>query len=155
MKNVYEIFDEIRATDSLSKKIEILRTNNYGSILNIVLQAAFHPGIQFVFGKDNFPEYTPDKVPPGMGYTSILTEADRLYLFVKGSKKVSPDLTLERRKQILIQMLEAMEEKEAEIFKAMLMKDLTPYGLSYRLVNEAFPGLLPNIPDEETIVYKT
>jgi hypothetical protein len=153
LKNIYEIFEEVRNTDSFSKKLEILRGNNYGNLIQIVLQGAFHPGIQYVFDKETFPEYTPDKVPAGMGYTSILTEMDRIYLFVKGSKKASPDLTLQRRKEILIQMLEAMEEKEAEVFKAMVLKDLSTFGISYKLASEAFPGNLPNSPENDTIIY--
>ena len=155
MKNLYEIFEEVRKTDSMSEKIQILRTNNYGNLMSTVLQGGFHPGIQYHFDKDTFPEYTPDEVPAGMGYTSILTEIDRIYLFVKGSKKASPDLTFQRRKEILTQMLEAMEEKEAEVFKAMILKDLSRFGVTYKVAAEAFADLLPNSPENETIVYKT
>jgi len=153
LKNIYEIFEEVRSTDSFSKKLEILRNNNYGNLVKIVLQGAFHPSIKYVFDKNNFPEYKADKVPAGMGYTSILTEMDRIYLFVVGSKKASPDLSLERRKAILIQMLEAMEEKEAEVFKAMILKDLSGFGISYKLASEAFPDNLPNSPENDTITY--
>jgi hypothetical protein len=52
-------------------------------------------------------------------------------------------------------MLEAMEEKEAEVFKAMILKDLSSFGITYKLAVEAFPGLLPNTPETEIIVYKT
>jgi hypothetical protein len=155
LKNLYEIFDEVRKTDSWSEKVQILRTNNYGNLLSTVLQGAFHPAIRYTFSKDDFPEYTPDKIPAGMGYTTILTEIDRIYLFVVGSKNVSPDLTIQRRKEILIQMLEAMEEKEAEVFKAMILKDLSSFGITYKLAVEAFPGLLPNTPETETIIYTT
>jgi hypothetical protein len=151
---MYEVFEEVRETDSLSKKLEILRTNNYGNLIFTVLQGAFHPRIEYVFDRDNFPEYKPDKIPAGMGYTSILTEMDRIYLFVKGSKKASPDLSLQRRKEILTQMLEAMEEKEAEVFKAMILKDLSQFGITYKIAAEAFPGILPKTPENDTIIYK-
>lgn len=153
MKNVYEIFEEVRKAESFSKKLEILRNNNHANLVKIVLQGAYHPGIRYVFDKTNFPEYKADKVPAGMGYTSILTEMDRIYLFVIGSKKAPKELSLDRRKEILIQMLEAMEEKEAEIFKAMILKDLSAFGVSYKLASEAFPGNLPNSPENETITY--
>jgi hypothetical protein len=155
LKNLYEIFDEVRKTDSWSEKVQILRTNNYGNLLSTVLQGALHPALRSTFSKDDFPEYTPDKIPAGMGYSTILTEIDRIYLFVVGSKNVSPDLTIQRRKELLIQMLEAMEEKEAEVFKAMILKDLSSFGITYKLAVEAFPGLLPNTPETEIIVYKT
>lgn len=153
MKNIYEIFEEVRKTESFSKKLEILRNNNYANLVQIVLQGAYHPGIRYVFDKTNFPEYKGDNVPAGMGYTSILTEMDRVYLFVIGSKKASSDLSFDRRKQILIQMLEAMEHKEAEIFKAMILKDMSAFGISYKLASEAFPGILPNSPENDTITY--
>jgi len=46
-----------------------------------------------------------------------------------------------------------MEEKEAEVFKAMILKDLSGFGISYKLASEAFPDNLPNSPENDTITY--
>lgn len=140
MKNIYEVFAEFEMMETRADKIDVLR-RNATEPLKIVLQGAFHPDIQYVF--DDVPEYKSSDAPPGLGYTSLNQEFRRLYLFVKGSKRADPNLSLERRKQILIQILESLEGREAKVLVGMIKKDLGVPGLSYKLVQEAFPGLLP------------
>lgn len=139
-KNFYEIFDEIAAAPTKEEKQRILSDN--GSIaMRQVMQAAFDPTIQFVFDKP--PNYTPSDAPPGLGQTSIHMEITRAYLFQKGNTNVSPNLTQERKEILLIQILEALEAREAEVYMNMLLKDLKVPGLDYELARNTFPGLLP------------
>lgn len=139
MKNVWEVLKEF--TDAPpNQKVGVLQRNGNETLKN-VLQAVFHPGIQFVI-KD-IPKYKKSDAPPGMGYTSIELEMKRIYLFVEGSLRVDPNLTLQRKQVILAQMLEAMEPKEAEVFKNMILKDLKIKDLTPDVVREAFPGLIP------------
>lgn len=140
MKNMYEVFDDFVKAPDKESKIAVLRRDNR-QVLKNVLQGAFHPDIQYVI-KEKVPYKTSD-APAGLGYTSIEVEFRRIYIFVEGSKKVDPNLTLNRKKVILAQMLEAMEKREAEVFMNMILKDLKVKGLTYKLVQEAFPGLLP------------
>jgi hypothetical protein len=39
----------------------------------------------------------------------------------------------------------------------MILKDLSSFGITYKIASEAFSGLLPNTPETETetIVYTT
>ena len=143
MKNLYEVFDEFEKAPNRQDKIDILR-NNKSYALECVLRGTFHPNIKYVF--DEIPDYTKSDSPPGLSYSSIHQELDRVYLFEVGNSRVSPDLSLERRGIILSQMLEVLEEKEAAIFAGMLMKRLPVKGLTYKLVAEAFPDLIPNDP---------
>ena len=62
---------------------------------------------------------------------------------MEGHPKVAPNLTLERKEQLLIQILESLEKNEAEVFANMIKKDLKIPHLTAKLANEAFPGLLP------------
>jgi hypothetical protein len=78
-----------------------------------------------------------------MGYSSMDIEMKRIYLFVEGSQKASKNLTDIRRQQLLIQILEALEASEADVFMNMILKDLKVKGLTYKIVQEAFPDLLP------------
>jgi hypothetical protein len=139
MKNIYEIFEEYEKATKRQDRLNILRFNDSQALRNI-LQGTFDPRVQFVF--ESIPEYKASDSPPGLGYTSIHTEMSRAYLFEKNNPRVAPNLSLERRKQILIQMLEAMEEKEAKVFANMLMKKQEVKGLTAEIVKEAFPGLL-------------
>lgn len=141
MKNLYEVFDEFEKAPNRQAKIDVLR-NNKSYALECVLRGTFHPNIKYVF--DKIPTYKDSLSPPGMGYTHIHQELDRVYLYEQNNPKVASGLTLQRKEYLLTQTLEAMEKKEAEIFAGMLMKRLPVKGLTYKLVQEAFPDLLPN-----------
>lgn len=140
MKLISEIFDEIKQRTTKEDVIAVLRYNSSWA-LREVLKDTFHPNIQFVFSE--IPEYTPLDAPVAMGYTTIAQELDRAYLFQVNNPKVSPNLTLEKKKIILIQILEALDKGEAEIFANMILKDQKIPGLTYEVVKEAFPDLLP------------
>lgn len=141
MKNLYEVFEEFENAPNRQAKIDILR-NNRSYALECVLRGTFHPDIKYVFNE--IPKYANSLSPPGMGYTHIHKELDRVYLFEQNNPRVAPTLTLQRKEYILAQMLEAMEAKEAAIFAGMLSKRLPVKGLTYKLVAETFPDLLPN-----------
>ena len=143
MKNIYEVFAEFENAPNRQEKIDILR-NNKSYALECVLRGAFHPNIRYVI--DEIPNYRKSDAPAGLGYTSIHQELGRAYLLEENNPMTSPDLTLNRKKVILAQMLESMEEKEAAVFAGMIMKRLPVKGLTYKLTQEAFPGLLPDVP---------
>ena len=139
MKLISEIFDEFEAAPSRQGRIEVLH-KNVSYALREVLRGAFHPDIRFVI--DKVPYYKPSDAPPGLGYTSIHQELGRAYLFEEGNPKVSPNLSYDRKEQVLIQILEALEKREAEIYMNMLLKNLKIKGLDSKIVREAFPDLL-------------
>jgi len=139
LMNLYEIFDEFQAVPDREYRIDLLRRYDSWS-LRQVLKGAFDPTIQFTIKK--IPEYTPSLAPPGMGYTSIIQELDRAYLFQENNPRVSPNLTEKRKEEILIQILEALEAREAIVYSNMILKDLKVPGLDAEIVREAFPDLL-------------
>lgn len=140
MKNIYEIFDEFEQRTKKSDKIAVLRFNQNYALKNI-LKGNFDPNVQFIFDKPV--EYKPSDAPAGLGYTSIHQELGRAYLFEQNNPKTDPNLTFERKKQILAQILESLEKREAELYQAMVLKKLKVKGLTYDVVKEAFPDLLP------------
>jgi hypothetical protein len=142
MKNLYEVFEEFEKAPNRESRIAVLR-NNDSYALKCVLNGTFNPYIRYVF--EDIPPYRKSDSPPGMGYSSIHQELGRVYLFEVNNPRVDPNLSLERKKVILAQMLESLEEKEAKVFAGMIEKRLKVKGLTYKLVQEAFPGLLPNV----------
>lgn len=142
-KNLYEIFDEFQSKTKREDKLAVLRFNN-SYALQCVLRGAFDPRIKYVV--DEIPAYRKSDSPPGMGYSSIALELDRIYLLEQNHPRTPPTLTPERRKQILVQMLESIEAREADVLAGMITKKLPVKGLTYKLVQEAFPGLLPDVP---------
>lgn len=138
MKNIYEIFDDYEKAETKQDRIDVLKRNDCFA-LRQVLKGSFSPDVEFII--DRVPYYKPSDAPAGLGYTSINLEMHRVYLFQKDHPKANPDLTPDRREKILIQMLEAMEAREAQIFMNMLLKKQNIKGLNAKIVQEAFPDL--------------
>jgi hypothetical protein len=138
-KLVYEIIDDLENAETEEDRINVLHRNAKHTIKEW-LRAIFDDGIQFDIKE--IPEYRVVQVPIGMGYTNIDMEIQRAYLFQTGHPLKSPNLSPERQKQLLIQMLEAFEPKEAKMFEAMILKKSPSKALTKELVTKAFPGLI-------------
>jgi len=138
MKNIYEIFDEFEKAETKQDRIAVLRNNDNYALRN-VLRGTFDPDV--VFTVEKVPNYKPSDSPPGLAYTSINQELGRVYLFEKNNPRTDPNLSDARKDQILVQMLEAMEKREAEVFMNMILKKQKVKGLNDKIVKEAFPNL--------------
>lgn len=138
-KNVYEVFDDFRKAKTKQERLDVLRKNDTWA-LKSVIQGALHPEVKF---STKVPTYNKVDVPPGMSYDHMTSALQRAYLFQEGNPKTPPGLTDKRKEELLIQLLEALEPKEAEVFADMMRKDLKIPYLTPNLINEAFPGLLP------------
>jgi hypothetical protein len=92
---------------------------------------------------DEIPTYNKVDVPAGLSYSHMTEALSKVYLFVEGNARRPVGLSKKRERELLIQLLESLEEKEAEVFANMLKKDLKIPYLTSNLVNETFPGWLP------------
>lgn len=137
-KNIHEVFEELEAAPHKEAAKAILQFNMTPGLKG-VLRANFHPGIKFVI--DEVPPYRENDAPLGLGDTSIHKEINRIYIFEQNNPRVDPNLTLERKKQILTQILEALEAKEAKIYADMILKRLKVKHLSKKLIEEVFPDM--------------
>jgi len=138
-KLMYEILEEVEQRESKDDRIAVLRCNA-NKTLKTLLQYTFDPNVRFDV---TVPEYKVSQAPVGLGYNSIHEELARVYLFQENHPRRPQNLTDKRKKEILTQMLEAMEAKEADIFASMILKKSKYKGLTYDVVKEAFPELLP------------
>ena len=140
MKNIYEIFDEFEMATSKKEKLAVIEKNLSRTLIQ-VLELAFHPGYEWLI--DEMPnEYKIPDTLPGISRCQLSTEIRKLYLFKKGDA-TAEKLSDEKRKQLLLQLIESLEPREAEVVIGILSKDLGVKGLNYKFVNEAFPQLLP------------
>lgn len=137
-KNIHEVFEELEAAPHKDAAKAILKYNMTPGMKG-VLRANFHPGIKFVI--DEIPKYRVNDAPIGLGDTSIHKEINRVYIFEQNNPRVDPNLTLERKKQILTQILESLEAKEAKVFSDMIMKRIKVKHLSKKLIEEVFPDM--------------
>lgn len=139
-KNVSEIFEEFEQRSTKADRLAVLRFNE-NFALRSILKGAFDPNVEFF--TDKVPDYKPSDLPTGLGYSNLSQELNRVYLLEKNNPKTPPTLTSKRREEIMIQMFESLEAKEAKILEGMITKKLKVKGLNYALVKEAFPNLLP------------
>ena len=141
MKNMYEVFKEFSEAKTKEAKITVLHKNNNWA-LQAILRGTYHPRIKY--SVERVPYYKPDiEVPQGLSYSTIAMELRKAYIFEEGNPQVPKGLTDERKNHILIQILENLEAPEAIVFMNMLLKKEQAKGLTYKLVKEAFPSLLP------------
>jgi hypothetical protein len=136
IKNVHEVFEELEKASTEDDAKAILFYNMTPGLRG-VLRANFHPGIKFVMNE--IPAYRENDAPIGLGDTSIHKEINRVYIFEENNSRVDPNLTLERKKHVLIQILESLEAKEAKIFADMLMKRIEVKHLTKKMIEEVFP----------------
>jgi hypothetical protein len=135
-KNIYEIFEEFEKAPTIQDKANVLRFND-SMTLHSILRAAMHPHIHFYV--DRVPNYKPSDAPIGLGYTTLHREISKIYLFEKNNPRRPPNLSEERMYQLLIQLLESLEAKEAVVFMNTLLKKLRIRDLDEAVIKMAFP----------------
>lgn len=137
-KNVYEILEEFKKAPGEIAKRQIL-VNNATPDFIAFLQLAFDPRVKF--DVESIPKYNPSNMPAGMGYTNMGNALKKAYLFIENHPKRQAGLKPERREQILIQLLESLEGREADVFGQMLRKTLKVPYLTNKLLEKTFPGI--------------
>jgi len=139
MKNIYEIFDEFEEAEGKKEKIQVLN-DNMSNVLYTVLKLVFDaPNINW-YVKELPGNYNPKEIPAGMSYARLSTEMRKLYLFQKGNQ-TADSLTEKKREQLLLEYLENLEPREAEVVMGIFNKDLGVKGLTPKFIKENFPAL--------------
>ena len=132
------IFEDVAASKSFTDRKKVLKEYE-SNPLKELLKYAFHPDIKFLLppGKPPFKTVgSPDEYNPTYLYPNIR----KFYLFVEGGHD---GITTLRREQLFIQMLESLHPKEADLVIQVKDKKLNYRGLTYKLIKETFPEILP------------
>jgi hypothetical protein len=135
-KSVAEILEEIAALKKKEDKITKLRENVSNTVMLKILQWTYDQRIKWLLPEGEVP-YNPTKYLDQEG--NLYNEARRLYLFVEGG---NPNLKQVRREFLFIQLLETLSPKEAQLLASVKDKKLPYKGITEKLVQEAFPGLI-------------
>jgi hypothetical protein len=140
MKNMYEVFDEFEQAQTKEEQMKVIERNLSKTLVDVLL-LTFHPDYQWKVKQfpDNY--VTPD-TKPGISVCQLSTEIRKLYLFREG-EQTAESLSPRKQKELLIQFLESLEPREAEVVIGIFNKDQGVNGLTYEFVKEAFPDLLP------------
>jgi hypothetical protein len=130
-----EVLDLVRKAKNKDKKVEILRKYN-NPAFRMVIKASFDPNIVWVMPAGDVP-YEPNDAPAGTEHTRLVTEAKKLYRYIRGGDNVTPQF---KKEQMFIQLLEGLHESEAKLICDVKDKKLhqTCKGLSANVVREAF-----------------
>ena len=132
------IFGEVaKAKTKDLKKATLIKYDN--SALRELLRYAFDPNLKFLLPPGIPPhKYAGDTDEPSPTYLYGLVR--KLYLFVEGG---NPALIQARREYLFIEMLESIHPSEAELLLQVKDKKIKCRGLTYNLVKNTFPDLLP------------
>ena len=138
--SIPQILDMVHKAKTREQKSQILKDNDeFG--LQAILQTAFHPDIEWLLPKGT-PPYA--AMPPANGTPKALySEVRKFYLFTRGGG--SDQLNTMKREQLFIQMLEVLDPSEAKLVIDVKDKNIIGKykGLTYKLVKDTWPDLLP------------
>ena len=136
--SIPRIFEEVAAASSCGARKKVL-LDNESNPLKELLKYAFHPDIKFALPSGSPPFKTvgsPDEYNPTYLYPNI----KKFYLYIEGGHD---GLTALRREQLFVQMLEGLHPTEANVVLQVKDKKLKFRGLTYKLVKDTFPEILP------------
>lgn len=136
---ISEVLEMVSKAESKKEKCDILRKHNTLELRD-VLKGAFDDTIQFILpkGQPAIDEQEKKKYDK----THLVRETKKFRYFVKGGP--GEQVNALRRERMFIDMLYRIETKEAELICKMKDKELDGVykGLTKKLVQEAFPGLI-------------
>ena len=140
--NVVETLEMVgKAKTREEKKQILLDRENFAT--KAILQLNYHPDVKWKSPK-GAPPYTPSE---NQADASLHFEVKKLDYYVDPSPH---DIPMLRRESMFVQLLERLDPKDAKLIIAMKDKKITYKGLSYKLVKDTWPDLLPDIEEEIT-----
>ena len=141
IKTLYELFDEFELAKNKKERMDLIGKNLSQPLVS-VLKLAYHPDFQWKVKELPENYKLPTDMMPGITYDSLNAQLRKLYMFRVGDE-TAEKLTERKRTEILTQILESIEPREAEVILGIFQKDLGVKGLDYKFVKEAFPDLIP------------
>ena len=143
--NVIETLEMIDKAKTRDEKREILKSrDNYAT--RALLQLNFHPDVKWHIPRGS-PPYTPSQESDSTE-GSIHFEVKKLNYFVKGG---GHDLSMLKRESMYVQLLERVDPEDAKLLIAVKDQNLSYKGLSYKLVRDVWPDLLPEVEETEVV----
>ncbi|NDB82792.1 MAG: hypothetical protein EB127_08635 [Alphaproteobacteria bacterium] len=144
--SVPQILEEVEKQKNREAKIRVLRS--YDSVvLKGILRLNYDPSMVMDLPPGEPPFRKNIDIPEGYSESNLYVEFRRFYIWLDPTKNINKI----RKESLFIQMLEGMHWRESEL--VCLAKDRkidSKYkSISYDLVYDAFPGLLPTKIVEE------
>ena len=136
---VSEIFKAVHGKKTKKEKIDLLAQYKRDDVKALLIWN-FDKGIESAVPEGEVP-YKKNDSPAGTeGHTRLIHEWRTLYNFVRGGNDKISNM---RRENLLIQLLEGLQEDEAEIVTLVKDKDLqSKYRITRNVVEEAYPEIV-------------
>lgn len=132
---VSEFLEKVSRLKKKQEKIDALKHND-SYVIRTVLQGAFDPRIKWLLPEGE-PPYTPNSLVDQENV--FIHEVRKLVYFVENG---APRLTTAKRERIFIELLEAVDPRDAKLICSIKEKKMPWPGITAEIVKEAFPGLI-------------
>ena len=133
---MHEVLQKVSNAKTKKEKIKLLQEFNTNA-LRMLLIINFDDSVVSLLPPGNVP-YTPNEAPEGTEHTILEKEARLLHHFFKGGSNVSQV----KREQMFVQMLEGLNQGEAE---ALILAKDKKIGKRWKItkacVSEAYPSI--------------
>jgi hypothetical protein len=134
-KSISEILSEVEKA-AAKDKVAVLQS--YDSMpLRVILQYALDPRIEWLLPQ-GVPPYTPTEFLDQHG--NLHRDIRKIHNFIKGGGH--PDMHLLKREVLFIQFIEGLDPADAILMCNVKDKRIPYKGVTVKLVNSAFPGLI-------------
>ena len=143
--SISEVLEDVAKAKTREEKREVLKKNEWWS-LRALLQQTFHPQASWLIP----PGAPPYNANQNSADTSLLYEAKKLEYYTSRKQKI-PML---KREAMFVSLLERLSPDEAKIIIAIKDQKLSYKGLTYKLVKDTWPDLLPE-QEEKSITSVT
>jgi len=132
-----EIIQQVSSAKTKKEKVELLtKYNNNG--LRALMIINFDESLKFMLPDGEVP-FKRNDAPAGTEHTRLDSEYKGFYRFFKGGDDT---LSSMHREKLFIQLLEGLQETEADLFVLACNKKLqSKYRVTKAVVSEAFPAI--------------
>ena len=137
-KLVSEVLDAAGKIIKRDDRIKFLQLNKSPGLTDI-LRIQYDASIVSVL-PEGAPSYKQDDAPKGYEYTILNKAYTQFKYFFKGP--VADGMKPLKREGLFLNLLESLNPEEAELLISAKDKKMKAKGITKRLVNDAFPGLL-------------
>ena len=141
--NIIETLELVGKAKTREEKRQVL-TDRDNFATRALLQLNYHPDVKWHLPPGK-PPYTPGQVADSTP-NSLHFEVKKLDYYVDPSPH---DLPMLRRESMFVELLERVDPKDAKLIIAVKDRKLSYKGLSYKLVKDTWPDLLPDIEEKE------
>ena len=135
-RRVHEVIDIVSKAKTKEEKITLLQENESQGLKD-VLVGAYHSKVEWNLpvGRPPFEASEEGSIP-----SNLLKQTRNFNDLVKGG--TGDNLPAFKRERIFIRMIETVHPDDAELLLKMVAKKQLAKGVTKKLVEEAFPGLI-------------